>query len=168
MLSTVRVGPTAMQLVVSLALCSLAHSLNATAIWSSAADGSSPNYVLLRPPTLQLNAVAATMKVMVSAAPDPVNQGQLLGLYRLFVNGVHVAIGPGRGNLNMNSNPNATVFDSVDVPASILENSGTQVTVALQCLNQNNSKNAWTMLKADIRDVAGNSLAQVSTNADWL
>ena len=66
--------------------------------------------------TLQLSAAPARMVVLVSAAPDPVNQGQLLGLYRLFINGVNVGIGPGRGKLNLANHPSASVYDRIEVP----------------------------------------------------
>ena len=85
------------------ACCCCSHSFSPAAarrspttraIWApaSAERGGSPNFVLLRPPTLRLRTAPSRMTVLVSAAPDAINQGQLLGRYRLFVNGVYVAV----------------------------------------------------------------------------
>jgi hypothetical protein len=102
-----------------------AFSNDTAALWhttttSGSAGKVSPNYVLLRPPTLRLMEAPAGMAVLVSAAPDPVNQGQLLGRYRLFVNGVHVAVGPGRSDRNLIESPADAAFDRVTVPAAAL------------------------------------------------
>ena len=55
--------------------------------------------------------------VFVSANQDGTLK-KLLSAYRLYVNGVVVSVGPGRGN-SANSAVNHTVYDSVDVTAHI-------------------------------------------------
>jgi hypothetical protein len=160
------------------------------AIWAPAASRGAavpPSFVLLRPPTFALQASPARMVVLVSAAPDPINQGQLLGMYKLYINGVLVGMGPGRGQLNQHSHPFASVYDVIEVPAVALlqrqrqqddeegvergsgSNATTSISVALQCLNLNSSRSAWAMLEAEIYDAEGGVLARVQTSSrDWV
>jgi alpha-L-rhamnosidase len=139
------------------------------AIWAPASveRGGSPNFVLLRPPTLRLRTAPSRMTVLVSAAPDAINQGQLLGRYRLFVNGVYVAVGPGRGDHNLRAHPTDSVLDRIEVPAAALAAGGRSLSVALQCLNMNSSETAWAMLEAELSDASGGPLGQVATDAHW-
>lgn len=66
-----------------------AFATDAEAVWAVG----NPRHVLLRPRTLQLATAAASMRVIVSAAPDYTVQNKILGLYRLFINGIFVAVG---------------------------------------------------------------------------
>ena len=120
----------------------LALVMLSAAVLSPFTDGTSPiwapagqqaKHVLLRPPTMRLAATPAKMTIAVSAAPDIKNGGKVLALYRVFVNGVFLGIGPGRSEQHQ-SVLTLPLYDQIDVPASILgaSKSNNSVSLALQ------------------------------------
>ena len=134
------------------------------------------NHTLLRPATLNLSAPAAAMTVLVSAAPDVKNAGRTLALYRLYVNGIFLGIGPGRGDGPVSPEMSEAVYDRIEVPLEVLQRSSaagrvSRVSVALQCYSSSNadaagggSDKAWAMLEAQISDAAGKVIGRFHTN----
>eukprot|EP00931_Biecheleriopsis_adriatica_P003616 TRINITY_DN105414_c0_g1_i1.p1 TRINITY_DN105414_c0_g1~~TRINITY_DN105414_c0_g1_i1.p1 ORF type:complete len:845 (-),score=124.72 TRINITY_DN105414_c0_g1_i1:52-2586(-) len=150
-------------------VAALSFSNSTKAIWAPAQLSAS--FVLLRPPTLQLGSAPSRMRALVSAAQDNADQQKVLALYRLFVNGVAVTMGPGRGVLPVSMLSTEAVFDIIEVPAAALQASpdGTSMSVALQCFQPNGGAGAWVMLEAEFFDSTGHSLATLQTNdSDWL
>ena len=125
-------------------------------------------HIFLRPATMRtLSASIAKMTVLVSAAPDIKNDGRTLALYRLYVNGVFVTIGPGRGSGTLNT---SAVYDVVDVPVEVLQaaQDAKSVSVALQCYHSDGGPAAWALLEAHVFDGSGNILGQFKTGtAGW-
>ena len=79
---------------------------------------------------------------------------KLLQAYRLYVNGVVVAVGPGRSN-NKNSGKNHSVYDSVDVTSHLRaayaqDGDAAAVTFAIQAYHHDSGPTAMVMLQAHV------------------
>ena len=151
-----------------LTLCQTSFSNATMPIWAPAPIAA--KFVLLRPPTVHLNETAARMKVLVSAAQDNKDQQQVLALYRLFVNGMAVGMGPGRGEVPVSLSSHNAIFDTIDVPQSALGASvdGKTFSVALQCWHPDGGTSAWVMLQAQWFNKAGRVLSSLhTTDSDW-
>ena len=147
-------------------LCVFKFSNDTLPIW--APHQQYAKYTFLRPASLRtLSAPIAKMTVLVSAAPDIKNDGRTLALYRLYVNGFFISIGPGRGSGTVNT---SAVYDLVDVPVEVLQaaQDAKSVSVALQCYHSDGGLAAWALLEAYVFDASGNILGQFKTGtADW-
>ncbi len=136
------------------------------AIWAPARLGA--RHALLRPPTLRgLAAKPAGMTVLVGASPDVTHGGKTLALYKLYVNGFFVGIGPGRGDGSTDNPAANAVYDRIEVPAAVLASAaGTHntVSVALQCASTaGGGHSAWAMLEANITGADGALLGRFAT-----
>lgn len=74
-------------------------------------------------------------RVLVSASPDMLVQNKILGLYKLYVNGIVVGVGPGRGDAHQTPTPGRgdnAVYDDIQVPLEVLERgAGTNCTLCV-------------------------------------
>lgn len=101
----------------------------------AAADQPPLHHFLFRPRTLKLGSPPATMRVLVSASPDMLVQNKILGLYKLYVNGIVVGVGPGGGDAHQTPTPGRgdnAVYDDIQVPLEVLERgAGTNCTLCV-------------------------------------
>ena len=123
----------------AIALCCILPCIAASwakgeAIWSP--QGLQAKHVLLRPKSWTIpkdSNEPKRMTVLVSAAPDVKNGGKVLALYKLFVNGIFVGIGPGRGEGPVSQSAHVGVYDTIEVPQVVLAAStNEEISVALQ------------------------------------
>jgi hypothetical protein len=108
----------------------------------------------------------------------------MLAAYRLFVNGLELTMGPGRGDVatNDSSLPGNAIFDTVELPLRELwslakKNStgdgdgGLQLLTALQCYHGNGGAGAWAMLEVRVSNIHGVEQSVFSTSVapgKWL
>jgi len=148
-----------------------AFSNSTEPIWAPAADAT--KFVLLRPQTQNLSRRVARMVLLVSAAQDNGDKQQTLAMYRLFVNGIAMGMGPGRGEQPLVTGRGAPIhtapiFDTIEVPTSVIDASPDRISVSLQCWNPVGDATAWAMLEAHMIDAAGHIIGRIQTNsADW-
>ena len=110
-----------------------ATTVAATPVWAPASENA--KHVLLRPKswTVPKGSDPERMTVVVSAAPDVKNGGKVLAIYKLYVNGVFVGVGPGRGEGPVSKASLSLVYDTIHVPRDVLAvRKGNQISIALQ------------------------------------
>ena len=106
---------------------------SAEAIWAPASQNA--KHVFLRPKSWKVppGSEPERMKVIVSAAPDSKNGGKVLALYKLYVNGIAVGIGPGRGEGQVSKSASVILYDEILVPKEVLaQRKGEDISIALQ------------------------------------
>ena len=135
--------------------CSQAFSPSTVAIWGP--SDWSATHVFLRPTTYVSPSSVTRATVLVSAGPG---NPKLLGAYRLFVNGLDLAVGPGRGDVptGATSLQGNAVYDTVEVPSSVLAAAPGQLSVAMQC-----SGGGWAMLELRAYNAANNVVLNITT-----
>jgi hypothetical protein len=114
--------------------------------------------------------------VFVSANQDG-SLKKLLSAYRLYVNGVVVSVGPGRGD-SANGNANHTVYDTVDISGVLQQaqrehargpaadgSAAGDVVFAAQCYHHDSGDDAMFMLQAQVtyKSAQGGPTQQVHT-----
>ena len=115
--------------------------------------------------TLDSHRGVAHVTIYVTAAQDGPNE-KLLGAFRLHVNGVATAIGPGRGDVNVGKK-NHTTYDAIDLTGaaqSAVARLGGRLLLALQCYHHDGSGQAIAELHVHYTD--GTSII-VGTSATW-
>lgn len=129
-----------------------------------------PRYAYFRH-TEMLRGDVASAAVFVSANQDGSLQ-KLLSAYRLYVNGVVVAVGPGRSDM-ANSWSNHSIYDSVDVTLHLqaawrANPNAASVTFALQCYHHDDASAAM-LLQAQVTYAGGEKeLHTIASDASWL
>ena len=146
------------------------------ALWAPKALNATRVFLRATSPIV-LPAEAASARAIVSGLPDfdvggdgrthTGKSGQrLLAAYRLFVNGVEVAHGPGRGRQPTNPDYWADVVsDAVTLDSSLLAVGS--LSLAIQCYQASPTAgtDGWAMLELSTYDAAGNLLTTHATNA---
>lgn len=153
----------------------VAFAPSTEALWAPKAMNASR--VFLRAATaIALPAEAVSVQVIVSSLPDFDVGGdgrtpngktgqRLLAAYRLFVNGVEVAHGPGRGRQPTNPNYWADVVSDMVTLDSSLAAAG-ELSLAMQCFQASPTAgtDGWAMLELRTFDSSGNLLTTYATN----
>jgi len=149
-------------------------SSTTTAIWAvSPAASKLPRYVMMRKvvPLPKTQIIAATAFATAAVSGD---MEKLLGAYRLYVGGVSVGIGPGRGEAKTaaytgGGDKNHTGYDSIDIGASLKALStleGGSLALGLQCYHPTGDSNAMAMLEVHI-EYSDGSKTVIGTDASW-
>ena len=151
-----------------LALFLAATSLTAEPIWAGA---SKARYALLRR-EVTLPQRVRDASILVSAAQSGPME-KLLGAYRLFVGGVAVGIGPGRGDVRTDAysdggDANHTFLDVHNV-TSLLPSSG-PLALGLQCYHASGDSSAGVVLELHLTlaDGSTTTVGTSSTEGHWL
>ena len=150
------------------------NSFGDSAIWAPA--WANATHVLLlppaQPPSWRSDFTDATVRVSAAQSdPDGAPRHQkLLASYRLFVNGVFVGIGPGRGNVPLGnlSSPGSVIYDQIVIPAAVLALRAGAPSVALQCFGRSGGNlSSWAMLELRATDAAGAEAVVLRTGPGW-
>jgi len=90
-------------------------------------------------------------------------------VYRLFVNGVAVGIGPGRPETSLAGGSQDTVFDEIHIPkeALIASPDKRSLSIALHCFHPDGKDGAWVMLAATMVDSLNRKIAAFGTSEEW-
>jgi hypothetical protein len=156
---------------------SAAFAPSTGALWAPAALNASRVFLRAATPIV-LPAETVSARIIVSGLPD-FNVGgdgrtpggksgqRLLAAYRLFVNGVEVAHGPGRGR--QPTNPKFwldVVSDAVELDGALL--AAGRLSLAMQCYQASPTAgaNGWAMLELRTFDAGGGLLTTHATNPD--
>ena len=132
-----------------------------SAVWAPSSLGA--RIVLLRPPTIEVGRRRiARLHVKVGTAPAAVTT-----TYRLFVNGLAIAIGMGRASAPSEIPKSAAdyVYDAFEVPSSAL--GGAKLALALQCFHEDGKESAWALLEARAFDDFNRTIGVYGTGEHW-
>ena len=154
------------------------------AIWFPSTTKNNASYVFLRPNIslasyfrLSRKSPSSTIKmvkVKVSAAQDNAHgdgKQRLLAAYRLFINSIEVAQGPGRGKVPTSATKMVgnAIFDSLTITSRAIIGRGDTLGVALQCFQATGDMEAWAQLELEAFNGNDESLGTFRTNTkDWV